>query len=128
MTYFFIGIGGIAGSLLRYFVSICSEYLWAQTFPFGTLIANVTGCLCLGIFTRKCSENEKVDRLFVLSIGTGAIGSYTTMSTFSMDTIKLINIGHIGQAFLYIIISLIGGLAASWFGYSAFLQKREDTN
>ncbi|WP_102275918.1 fluoride efflux transporter CrcB [Cytobacillus massiliigabonensis] len=117
MIYVFIGIGGIAGSLLRYFVSIWTDHLWAHAFPYGTLIANLTGSFLLGIFTRKYGNNEKVNRMLVLLIGTGAIGSYTTMSTFSTDMIKLIDKGDFGIALLYILLSLTGGLAASWFGY-----------
>lgn len=124
MTYFFIGIGGIVGSLLRYLISNLNElYFMQDGFPFGTLAANLTGAFLIGIFTRTFTENEKVNRTLILSIGTGAIGSYTTMSTLSTETIRLIEHGEIILAVLYIVISLIGGLAASWFGYYRTYRK-----
>ena len=94
-----------------------------DVFPFGTLVANLTGAFLIGIFTRTFTENEKVNRTLVLSIGTGAIGSYTTMSTLSTETIRLIDHGELILAVLYIVISLIGGLAASWFGYFHTYRK-----
>lgn len=124
MTYVFIGIGGIVGSLLRYFISVWSDHLWIHAFPFGTIIANLTGSFFLGVFTRMYSENEKENRMLVLSIGTGAIGSYTTMSTLNTDIINLIDNGEISLVFLYILISLFGGLGAAWLGYFRTLKKR----
>lgn len=123
MNYVFIGVGGIVGSLLRYFLSIWTDQLWIHTFPYGTLIANLTGSFLLGIFTRVYSNNVKVNRMLVLSISTGAIGSYTTMSTFSTEMIKLVDKGEFGLAFLYFLISLTGGLAASWLGYFYTFRK-----
>lgn len=123
MNYVFIGVGGIVGSLLRYFLSLWTDHLWIHTLPYGTLIANLTGSFLLGIFTRVFSNNVKVNRILVLSISTGAIGSYTTMSTFSTEMIKFVNKGEYGLAFLYFLISLTGGLSASWFGYFYTFRK-----
>ena len=117
MAYFSIGIGGIIGSLLRYFVSLWSGNLLGNSFPFGTLIANIAGAFLLGIFTRKVAESNRANPNYVLAIGTGAIGSFTTLSTLSTETVLLIEKSEWLLAFIYIILSLIGGLGAAWIGY-----------
>lgn len=117
MLYVFIGLGGMVGSLLRYLVSIMGVHLWGDSFPFGTLIVNITGAFFLGLLTRKYSMTGKLSSPLVLAIGTGAIGSFTTMSSLSTETVFLIEKSSYLSTFLYIIMSMVGGLSAAFIGY-----------
>lgn len=124
MIYFFIGIGGIIGSLFRYLVSIITNHLWTGTFPFGTIIANILGSYLLSFITRKYSVKGRMNDVFMLAIGTGGIGSFTTMSTFSMETVHFIHNGDFLFAIIYVAVSLIAGLAAAYLGYYGINKQK----
>lgn len=131
MKYVYIGLGGMAGSLLRYLISIVSIHLFAaepmHSFPFGTLITNISGAFFLGFLTKKASQSRNLNPNFILAIGTGAIGSFTTLSTFSIETVLLIEENAYLCAFLYIITSAIGGSLAAYLGYRRKSGEKECT-
>ncbi|MBU8878343.1 fluoride efflux transporter CrcB [Bacillus sp. FJAT-29790] len=124
MTYVFIGVGGIVGSLLRYFTSVLSVQLWGNQFPFGTLFVNILGAFLLGIFTCRVSQKGNLSPNLVLAIGTGAIGSFTTLSTLSIETVSLIESGAFFSAFLYLLLSMAGGISAAFIGYRWKREKK----
>lgn len=121
----YIGIGGMAGSLLRYIISDQSTQAWGSSFPFGTLIANLAGAFILGLFTSLVIRQNRLTNDLRLGIGTGAIGSFTTLSTLSSETVMLIDEHAYLNALLYITISLVGGLAAAFAGYYSCLGEKE---
>ncbi|WP_075981707.1 fluoride efflux transporter CrcB [Bacillus massilinigeriensis] len=115
MIYLLVGLGGVVGSLLRYFVSSLSIHFLGTGFPFGTVFVNLTGAFVLGWITGHLTNHTNIHPYFITAIGTGVVGSYTTFSTLSVETITFIEEGLLLRAFIYIIISLIGGIAfASW--------------
>ncbi|MFG6496587.1 fluoride efflux transporter CrcB [Fictibacillus sp. UD] len=117
MNYLFIGFGGIVGAQLRYYVGLMVVHKSLAGFPIATLAANLLGCFALGWFTTRVA-NHKIMRPEIISgLGTGLIGSFTTFSTFSADTMLLIQDNRLGTAFLYVFISLFGGLLLSWAGH-----------
>lgn len=117
-TLFFVGLGGFAGSILRYTVSN-----WVQKafsffhLPLGTLAVNMLGCLIIG-FMFGWSEHIKVltteQRLFII---TGVLGSFTTFSTFGNDTLILMRNHHLAPALLNVFIHVIIGVSAVWLGF-----------
>ncbi|MFE8699508.1 fluoride efflux transporter CrcB [Cytobacillus sp. FJAT-54145] len=117
-VYFWIGIGGVVGSLLRYGVSILTLELLNRGFPYGTLIVNLIGSFLLGWFTTNILQKNKISRHFSLAIGTGLIGSFTTFSTLSNEVLTLIQNGLITEMVIYILVSLIGGLFLAFIGLS----------
>jgi fluoride exporter len=110
LIYFFIGIGGIVGSLLRYFLSIIASGLWGKGFPFGTLLINLSGSFILGWFSSRFLVPKKLHPYILSAISTGIIGSYTTFSTFCIEAVHLIENEAYIKGFLYVITSLFGGL------------------
>lgn len=112
MIYFYIGLAGSLGAILRYLVGII--FLSNSLFPFPTLVVNLVGCYALAFLT---------SRVFFLSsrlktvIGTGFLGAFTTFSALSVETVKLFEHGKVWMALLYIVVSIIGGILMSNLGW-----------
>lgn len=86
-----ISLGAIAGALCRYFLGIWFTHIFGSTFPYSTLIINVTGCFIMGFFTTlTLIQVISVHPDVHLAVTTGFLGSYTTFSTYALDTSKLI--------------------------------------
>lgn len=99
-----VGAGGILGAILRHLVYQAIE---DETFPFGTLVVNVVGSLVLGFVTFIGAESA-----WLLFVGTGACGSFTTFSTFSVDTVRLGEEGNWTLAATYVGANTVGALFA----------------
>ena len=108
-----VGIGGTIGACLRFFVSQIIVY--EAGFPLATYIANLIGCFLLSYLLsgKLLSAYPKIK----LALTTGLLGSFTTFSTFSSETISLISDQLYGIAFVYVLLSALGGLLLSFVGY-----------
>ena len=104
----FVAIGGALGACLRYLV-----ILWIPTegFPWSTLSVNLIGSFALGIII-GLSSNQLLDERFTLLIATGILGAFTTMSTYSVDTIALWQNERIMAIFYIIATAIIGPILA----------------
>lgn len=105
------------GSLLRYLVSLSTSNFLNNGFPTGTLIANLAGSLFLGWFTARIITRSNLNPVLSATIGTGLTGSFTTFSTFSMETLLMVENGSIGMAIFYVLLSAVGGLFLAAAGY-----------
>ena len=114
----FIGLGGCAGAILRYLVARgVHTLIQTASFPVGTMTVNVAGCLLIGIGgglmeSRQLFSPELRAFLFV-----GILGSFTTFSTFGLETFNLAKEGQWLASFGNVGISLILGLAAVLAGH-----------
>lgn len=88
-----------------------------DAFPFATLCVNILGCFLLAVITQAFAEHTRFSQEVITAVGTGFVGSFTTFSSFSVENIHLLQVGHYGAAFTYMSVSFIGGLAAAAFGY-----------
>jgi CrcB protein len=104
-----IALGGALGSLGRCSIAIAAERLVPVNFPLGTLVANLAGCLVMGIlwgaFDRVHIGHEL--RLFLFM---GFLGGFTTFSTFARETEQLLRSGEISLGLLYLLMSNILGI------------------
>ena len=110
MSFLFVAIGGALGSVLRYFLSLVIPK--AAGFPWPTFVANVLGCLCIGIFSGlflKCGTLSPNLKLFLV---TGFCGGFTTFSTFASENLALLQSGKIGLFAVYALSSFVLGIAA----------------
>lgn len=111
-----IGLGGGLGSIFRYLTAFVIHKYFDNIFPLATLVANVTGCLIIGILLglidRDYLVNNDLKYLFI----TGFCGGYTTFSTFMADNLDLIGSGNSLIVLLNIGLSLFLGLTATWVG------------
>lgn len=112
-----LALGGAAGSILRFFVAN-GVYQWlGRGFPYGTLAVNVIGSLLFGILTEALLLQRAAMTLeFRIGILVGFLGAFTTFSTFSMETLFLLEQGNVLKALLNIIISISVCLFATWIG------------
>jgi len=103
------------GAVARYLVDLAVTRRTASRGPAGILVVNVTGSLVLGVVVGLSLYNGVADPTRAVA-GTGFVGAYTTFSTFSYDTVRLLEDGRLREAVLNITLSLAGGLAAAATG------------
>lgn len=115
-TILFIAGGGAIGAVLRYGASLGVYGLLGRGFPYGTLFVNVTGSLLMGVLSILMLERFNVGPEWRAAILVGLLGSFTTFSTFSMETLNLLEQGDIMRAMANIAFSIIVCLAAVWLG------------
>jgi CrcB protein len=121
LTYVWIAIGGALGSVARYACSSFAATWIGETFPWGTLIVNVTGSFVIGVFAQLTGPDGRLlvspdARQFVM---VGVCGGYTTFSSFSLQTLNLVRDGDMLRAGMNITLSVALCLAAVWLGAAA---------
>ena len=112
----FIGIGGFLGAISRYLVSRSITLVLGNLIPFGTLIVNIIGSLALGYIFTLSVERLVISENFRLFISIGFLGAFTTFSTFSLETIHLIEGGSYISSIIYAVSHLIFCLAGTVLG------------
>ena len=118
----FVGIGGFIGALLRYLVSGYVQNLSHRIdFPYGTLVVNVAGCFLIGALSQLVELQFEMTAEFRLLLLVGVLGSFTTYSTFSNETISLLQDQRAALAMMNIGLHLVLGLAAVVAGRFAMI-------
>ena len=112
-----VGAGGAIGAMARYGMSVLIGRFWPMSFPLATLLVNIIGSTCMGLLigllVRTLPAAAPEIRLFV---AVGVLGGFTTFSSFSLDTISLIERGELAQAALYVGLSVVVCLAGLYCG------------
>lgn len=116
MNFVIIGLGGFIGAVLRYIISGIFYDYYGDKFPYGTLAVNIIGCFFLGFFITIAEGKFIVSPQMRSFIAIGLLGAFTTFSTFSFETLVLLQDELYVSAFLNILISVIVGLFAVWLG------------
>jgi len=118
----FIATGGAIGALLRFWLSTGVHALLGRGFPYGTLAVNVVGSLAIGwlyvMLIERMSAGPELRSLILV----GLLGAFTTFSTFSIETLNLIEDGEQVKALMNILLSVSLCLAACWAGMIAGRQ------
>ncbi len=108
-----VGVAGGVGAPLRYVIDTVVSDRVQGVFPFGTLVVNVSGCFVLGLLT-GLAIYDGLPGTPKLVLGTGLVGAYTTFSTFSFETVALLEEGQTRAAARNVALSaVIGTLAAA---------------
>lgn len=118
MILLLIALGGAVGSLLRYLIGGAIQRSSASGFPVGTMFVNVVGCLLVGVFVRFLLNMQTSPELRALLI-VGFCGGFTTFSTFSYETVGLVEGGEYGRAATYVLASVALCVTATFLGMAA---------
>lgn len=123
MTYFLVAVGSAMGGTLRFWLSALVANWVGQTFPWGTLVINITGSLAIGFFATLTGPDGRVfvpgewRQFFMI----GICGGYTTFSSFSLQTLTLAQDGEWEWAGLNIVLSVVLCLFGVWLGHTGAL-------
>jgi fluoride exporter len=123
ITYFWIAVGSALGGMARYACQSAFTNWLGPSFPWGTLVVNVAGSFVIGFFAALTGPDGRVlvgnnTRLFFM---VGLCGGYTTFSSFSLQTLSLVQDGEVVRAGLNIGGSVVLCLMSVWLGYVAAL-------
>ncbi len=116
LNLFFIGLGGFIGAVLRYLISGWVYQLVGTRLPYGTLAVNIIGSFILGFFLILANERFVVTDLTRSFIAIGMMGALTTFSTFSFETLSLLQNTMFLKAGLNIVLNVFCTLIAVWGG------------
>jgi len=115
----YVAIGSAVGGVSRYLLGGFLQRVFAASFPVGTLVINVTGSALLGFILRYSLDTPSVTPEMRVLLGVGFCGGYTTFSTFSYETLALLEDGDWRRAGLYAGLSVVGALVATFLGFVA---------
>lgn len=119
MIYLLVAIGGAAGSVLRLAAGRLAIHLFGAGTVWGTLFVNVTGSFALGLFLAYALNRGEISSDFRAMVAVGLLGGYTTFSTLSYDTVRLLESGELSRAAINLLGNLVVGIAAAWLGILA---------
>ena len=115
--FWIVGFGGFLGSIARYAAGLLIPRTSTETFPMSTFLVNIFGSLLIGLFYGISAKNNWLNPEWRLFLTTGFCGGFTTFSTFSYESLGLIESGNTTTALIYIVSSFVFGLLAAWLGY-----------
>jgi fluoride exporter len=116
LTILYIALGGIVGTLSRYGLEGWIQARTASGFPLGTLTVNLTGSLLLGFILRLATGAVLISPDLRAGLTIGFCGAFTTMSTFSYESVTLLNDGDYARAAVYMSATILGCVLAVILG------------
>jgi CrcB protein len=120
MVYLLAAVGGALGALARW--GLAEAVPSSGGWPWATLLVNVTGCLLLGLLLGVVGSRTPEPAWVKPFLGVGVLGGYTTYSAFAVEVVELVEDGAVGVAAGYLLLSVLGGVAA--VGTGAVLARR----
>ena len=117
--FLWICLGGAAGTGARYLLAGWVQRFFGAGFPYGTLAVNFLGSFVLAVLMYATSQSDAVSPTARLALTTGAMGGFTTYSTFSYETMRLLQAEAWGTAALNVALTVVTCLAACFLGFAA---------
>lgn len=115
MVYLLVGIAGTLGAILRYVIGLF--FFTNSSFPIATLAINLIGSFLLAWLTTSVFKKTSIPPALITAIGTGFVGSFTTFSTLSVETVTMFQKGELLLGAVYVFVSIVGGLLMSRLGF-----------
>ncbi|HEU4584592.1 MAG TPA: fluoride efflux transporter CrcB [Gemmatimonadaceae bacterium] len=115
----FVALGSALGGVSRFLLSTAIQQKAGTVFPIGTLVVNISGSLLLGFLMSYALSTTAISPEVRGLLTTGFCGGYTTFSTFSYETMMLIEEGELGRAAVYVLASVVVSLIAVYLGITA---------
>jgi fluoride exporter len=116
LTYLAVAMGGATGACLRYACNELALNVFGKSFPFGTLLVNILGSFVLGLLYALFSSGALAVSPWRALITIGLIGAFTTFSTFSLDTVLLLQQGDWQKAIANVFLNVLLCLTLAWLG------------
>ena len=116
-TILSVGLGGALGALLRIGMRPLVHTFFPLVPQMGTLIVNLIGCFCIGLFASIFDRFDNINHNYHLFLVWGVLGAFTTYSTYGLDAINLISSGQLKTFFIYILISNVLGISLVYIAY-----------
>lgn len=113
-----VAIGGAFGSVCRYLTGLLMTRLLGVAFPWGTITVNIVGSFAIGLLTELVARRFNASMEMRLLLVVGVLGGFTTFSSFSLDTVALIEKGAVATAVIYVFASVAISLAATFAGFA----------
>lgn len=117
--FFWVGLGGALGAIIRYLISILVYEEAGTRFPLGTFVINISGSFLIGLTLTYLDAHLQLPAAWRLAIPIGFIGAYTTFSTFEYELMRTAQHGLPLVALAYLAASVTLGYAAVWLGAAA---------
>jgi len=111
-TLAFVALGSALGAPARYLLDGLIQSAHERVLPWGTWTINITGCFALGLLVGFADQGA-VDARLMAAVAIGFLGAYTTFSTFTWETLRLVEDGSLLAAFLNVAVSTVVGLGAA---------------
>jgi len=115
-TILLVGTGGFIGSVMRYLIQVFVEKDLSSTFPYGTLIANITGSFIIGIVFAVAEKGDLMSSEWRMFLAVGICGGFTTFSSFSYNNFTMLKENAFGPFFMNVFGSLFLGILAVYLG------------
>jgi fluoride exporter len=112
-----VAVGAAAGGVSRFYLASAIQQRFGDSFPWGTFAINITGSLLLGFLIQYAVATPAISVEMRALLTVGFCGGYTTFSTFSFETLSLLQAGQIGRAAAYSLGSVVLAVAATFAGF-----------
>lgn len=112
----FVMLGGSVGAAARYLVGMCCSNWRFTALPLGTFVVNVLGCFLLGLLLGCTQKSTALPETTCLMLTVGFCGAFTTFSTFTADTFRLMDAGRCWMALTYLTLSVVVGFLLFYLG------------
>jgi CrcB protein len=119
MIWWYVALGSAVGGVARLALASVVQQRVGPDFPVGTLVVNITGSFVLGLLLRYALATDAISPEVRALLTTGFCGGYTTFSTFTYETLHLVEEGEHARAGLYVLLSVILSLVGAWLGIVA---------
>jgi len=117
MEYLVIGLGGFLGANARYVVASWAARRFGVLFPYGAFMINVSGSFILAFFLASLQDRTFIHPHCRLFFAVGFLGAYTTFSTFTYESLRLVQEGSLGLGLVNVAGSAVVGLLGAFFGF-----------
>jgi CrcB protein len=118
--FFIVGLGSFLGGGFRYLIQKQLTDSIQSSFPYSTLLINITGCFFLGFILGISNKYDFLSPETRIFLTTGLCGGFTTFSTFSNDSLMLLRDGNYYYFLLYALLSVVVGIICTFLGYLIF--------
>jgi CrcB protein len=115
-----IGLAGLVGTLSRYGISVIVDHWWNGSFPLGTFLVNISGCMAIGFLIHAIEARYIVDPAVQSALLVGFLGGFTTFSSFAAQSFNFLRGGQLFLATANILLSNLVGLILIWAGYAVW--------